>query len=179
MINFNVERTIVYTTSPMECYGHMIDGLVTFSKGEDGVVTNFNNVLETWGDGCLELFCTVGQYADFCARLLDAGLEMYDDCPGVYDYEVSFEFGGWFGTYILENVHAPSCSEAFDKLEELASKFFGQFEPKVCEACDGLGVILAVNRGFHQIQRCDACHAFESDSDAALHVFNKFVEANS
>lgn len=71
-----------------------------------------------------------GQYAERCNALFKTKFAANDyNAPGVYDYEVSCEFGEWFGRYILaNNGDAPTPSKAICKLEELADQFFKQAE---------------------------------------------------
>ena len=108
------------STGPITCAMHMTDGLLHLKP----------NLLEVWDKGCAELYEELGQYAEDCLELYehywDSGVY---GSPGVYDYEVSCEFGDWFGKYILENGgEAPSNKEAMDKLQTLALDFFKQAE---------------------------------------------------
>lgn len=96
----------------------------------DGLLHNKPNLLEVWDKGCSELYEELGQYAQLCNDLYERYCDSGNyDAPGVYDYEVSCEFGDWFGRYVLEHAgEAPAFSEAIDKLEELASVFFRNAE---------------------------------------------------
>lgn len=108
------------TTGAIQCAMHMTDGLIH----------NKPNLLEVWDKGCVELYEELGQYAERCNELFHTKFAANDyNAPGVYDYEVSCEFGEWFGRYILaNNGDAPTSSEAISKLEELADQFFKQAE---------------------------------------------------
>lgn len=85
------------------CAMHMTDGLVS-TNSMDGM----DAVLRIWGNGCVELFVELAKYAVEADKLFHATFDTRKDgCPGVYDYEVSYEFGAWFGKYILESGDAP------------------------------------------------------------------------
>ena len=46
-------------------------------------------------------------------------------------------------------------------------------ECATCQTCDGLGLLLSNNKeNIDEIQRCDECQIFTSDSDAQTIVFN-------
>lgn len=162
-----------------ECAMHMMDGMLTGSKNAEGRLVDLNELLEIWGDGCAELYVELGSYAHYCDSLFTAGMTKYGEMPGMFDYEVSCEFGWWFGSYIACNGHAPDEREALNKLDSLAKAFFSCYEqePSVCESCDGRGAILAFTRGAYSIQRCDSCKVFEDDSSAIRHVFEKFLKS--
>lgn len=96
----------------------------------DGLIHNKPNLLEVWDKGCLELFEELGQYAELCHKIYERYCNSGNyDAPGVYDYEVSCEFGDWFGRYILEHEgNAPDTITATYELESLAEYFFKRLE---------------------------------------------------
>lgn len=106
------------TSGPIQCAMHMTDGLI-FNKP---------NLLEVWDKGCSELYEELGQYAELCNEMFHIKFATNDyNAPGVYDYEVSCEFGDWFGKYILEHSGvAPTWTEAHEQLQHLVSEFFEQ-----------------------------------------------------
>jgi hypothetical protein len=87
-------------------------------------------LLQHWGKGCIELVDELTQFAPISQRLLEA--KDPQDFPGVYDYEVSEEFGAWFAKFILANkdAKAPSLDEGTAKLKELIDGFFKQGQAK-------------------------------------------------
>ena len=101
---------------------HLIDGLV--SKPND-----INKILKLWNQGCIELYWSLIPFAEECGKLFKEGHDANDGgVPGVFDYEVSCEFGSWYGQYILSVGGAPTLNEARAKRHELNSKFWAQFE---------------------------------------------------
>lgn len=102
------------------CAMHMVDGLIH----------NKPNLLEVWDEGCLELYQELGQYSQLCHNIYERYWSSGNyDAPGVYDYEVSCEFGDWFGNYILEHEgRAPDTIDATYELESLAEYFFKRLE---------------------------------------------------
>lgn len=103
-------------TGAVTCAMHIVDGLM---------IAHSDEILATWNQGCIELFQEVGQYAQLCHDLFEETYNKTQDAPGVYDYEVSYEFGAWFGL-MIRTEHAPSQIEADAKLRELAAKFWSQ-----------------------------------------------------
>lgn len=92
--------------------------------------TTYDKLLEKWDKGCLELHYELCQYATLSEQIIDIitrGDGGYD-FPGVYDYEVSEEFGRWFRIEILddEEGNAPDFEAAKAKLIDLACRFFAQ-----------------------------------------------------
>lgn len=119
MQNIKKEATMEGANGAVQCAMHMTDGLVS---GND-----LKQVLAVWDRGCIELFQELGQYADLCEQCYQEGYTKYGgDFPGVFDYEVSYEFGQWYGKTILEEGGAPSRIEAEAKLRELTVAFFTQ-----------------------------------------------------
>ena len=50
-------------------------------------------------------------------------------------------------------------------------------ECATCQTCDGLGLLLSNNKeNIDEIQRCDECQIFTSDSDAQKIVFNWYQQ---
>lgn len=76
-----------------------------------------------WAQGVFELGLELANYAIYSEeRLKELNPEDY---PGVYDYEVSMQFGKWFATEIIERCgKAPSDEECKVKLDELIAEFF-------------------------------------------------------
>ena len=113
------------TRGAIECAFHLADGLITYSRDASNQVQTVNEVLAAWDIGCVELYYQLGEYAELCHQLYEEGFAA-SDCgsPGVYDYEVSYEFGGWFGSYILAHTTAPSREDGVVELRRLAEVFW-------------------------------------------------------
>ena len=65
----------------------------------------YRRLSEHWGKGCFELHYELCQYATLSEQIIDVitrGDGGYD-FPGVYDYEVSEDFGLWFAEEILKD----------------------------------------------------------------------------
>ena len=61
--------------------------------------------------GYIETMEQLAAYAEFSERLVVA-LPSEQNWPGVYDYEVSSEFGDWWFTHVLENGEPPTPKSA-------------------------------------------------------------------
>lgn len=107
-------------SSTTECAMHMVDGLMHERADE---------ILQAWRQGCCELFIELGQYASLCEQLYQDGFSKYGgEFPGVFNYEVPAEFGGWFGNYLIEFGKEPPREVAEDTLCHLADQFWQQLE---------------------------------------------------
>lgn len=81
-----------------------------------------DEIREAWCQGELELMMELSEYAIMSEEILrDMNPEDY---PGVYDYEVSTNFGDWFGKYIVEHKGAPTTLIAEEKLRNLIKGWF-------------------------------------------------------
>ena len=101
--------------------GFFIEGLFVV-RGE---TSRQGFVLDIWNQGCYELVYEVTRYAEYCYELAEAGGKATGgEFPGVYDYEVSSEFGEWFGGYIVGHDQLPSSETCRIKLLNLAREFF-------------------------------------------------------
>jgi hypothetical protein len=92
---------------------------------EDACVTEVD-IYDKWGQGALELHHCLCGYAEGFVKMIDA-LDP-QDFPGVFDYEVSEVFGGWFGRHLIEQGSAPSVKEATHHMRYLVAKYFAQDE---------------------------------------------------
>ena len=95
----------------------------------------YSRLLDHWDKGCFELHYELCQYATLSEQIIDVitrGDGGYD-FPGVYDYEVSEDFGLWFAEEILkdEDGNAPDFEVAKAKLIALACRFFAQKDDEV------------------------------------------------
>jgi hypothetical protein len=113
------------TRGAIECAFHLADGLITCSKNDEGKVSTIDRVLAVWDKGCVELYYQLGEYAELCHQLYEEGYAACESgSPGVYDYEVSYVFGGWFGSYVLAHTTAPSREDGETELRRLAEEFW-------------------------------------------------------
>ncbi len=88
---------------------------------------DMNAVLAHWDGGHLELVSRLSNYAPLCSRMIQTGLAIVGDLPGVSDYEIAEPFGAWFGEQVLaapEALTDPSPAACADKLRELTLEFF-------------------------------------------------------
>lgn len=99
---------------------HLIDGLVSSN--------DMKEVLQNWNQGCSELYQSLIPYAEKCHQLFEQGYEAHEECPGVFDYEVSCEFGAWFGAQIIDTGTAPTPSEAEAQLQQINNDFWQQLD---------------------------------------------------
>lgn len=100
---------------------HIVDGLV--------YDTNPGDITEAWGEGgAIELYDHLTQYAEYCAEIARKGYEEHGDFPGVFDYEVSSAFGGWFGRTALKLKDLPSDEAAKAEIDRLAKEFWASKE---------------------------------------------------
>lgn len=113
------------SSGALYCAMHMVDGLMLSGRGE----SRHALILDIWDKGCVELYVALGSYAELCDQLFIQGYEKHNhEAPGVFDYEVSCEFGGWFGDHIVDTGAAPTHVECVDKLEELNAQFWKQMD---------------------------------------------------
>ena len=106
--------------------------VVGMSSNDDDL---YDRLLNHWGKGCFELHYELCQYATLSEQIIEVitrGDGGYD-FPGVYDYEVSKEFGRWFRIELLsdEEGNAPDFEAAKAKLIDLACRFFAQRDEAV------------------------------------------------
>jgi hypothetical protein len=106
--------------------GFFMEGLHDARPGHN-VKPNYDVLIETWGQGCIELVDALVRYVPLATRLCEAAAIASDgNYPGVFDYEVSSAFGKWFGEYILEYGVEPSQINAHTWLITHIGAFFAQ-----------------------------------------------------
>lgn len=92
----------------------------------------YEQAINAYGQGCLEMVTEMVEYAPFSDALCEAMSKTLDNSfPGVYDYEVSVPFGREFGTYLIKNHHVMSVEEGRSFLTKLITDFFLQGAVKV------------------------------------------------
>ena len=88
---------------------------------------NYDILIDTWGQGCIELVDTLVSYVPLTTTLQEAAAMACDgNYPGVFDYEVSSAFGKWFGEHILAHGIEPSQIHAHNWLITHIGAFFAQ-----------------------------------------------------
>ena len=90
---------------------------------------DYDLVLETWNDGCIELVSKLVDYAPFLVSLIEIAVNACAnnlDFPGVLAYEVSSPFGNWIGEQIIETGEFPSDASCKKWLAAELIRFFGQ-----------------------------------------------------
>ena len=97
------------------------------ARPDHNVKPNYDVLIETWGQGCIELVDALVSYVPLATRLCDAGAVASEGMyPGVFDYEVSSCFGKWFGEHILETGEEPSKAYCNTWLAIHITEFFSQ-----------------------------------------------------
>ena len=97
------------------------------ARPASNVKQNYDVLIETWGQGCIELVDALVSYVPFTSHLCEAAAIACDgNYPGVFDYEVSSSFGKWFGEHILETGEEPSKVNAQTWLISEVGAFFTQ-----------------------------------------------------
>ena len=115
----------------------------------DGVRSAGREIFQHWqdnvGQGGLELYQCVGEYAQISAQLYLACVEFEN--PGIYPYEVDEEFGHHLAQLILNGEEACMDMEELKpaliaKLKELATAFYasGEHGAETAAAIAGVAV---------------------------------------
>jgi hypothetical protein len=106
--------------------GFFMEGLHD-ARPDHNVKPNYDVLIETWGQGCIELVDTLVSYVPLTTSLQEAAnIACEGNYSGVFDYEVSSGFGKWFGEYILEHGVEPSKINAHTWLIIHIGAFFAQ-----------------------------------------------------
>jgi len=84
--------------------------------------------LSAWDKGYIEMVDELVSYVPFVNKLIDRSQEIVaNNFPGVFDYEVSVQFGKWFGDHITKsNGETPSRQDAEKWLTGEVIAFFSQ-----------------------------------------------------
>jgi len=122
------------------------------ARPSHNVKPNYDVLIETWGKGCIELVDALVSYVPITTQLCEAAALACDgNYPGVFDYEVSSQFGKWFGEHILETGDEPSQSNAHTWLIIHIGEFFAQ---GVTEQ-QAEHIKVAINKSFTQAMNSD------------------------
>jgi len=102
---------------------HMTVGLIQPHKGYN-FHDAYSDHIQGGVGGFTGLLSELQQYAEESERLLVE--RDPEDFPGVYDYEVSEEFGAWFGRYMAEHGEVPPSKVGKAHLASMIVAFFNQ-----------------------------------------------------
>lgn len=124
---------------------------------------NFSVLLEKWDKGCFELIDAAVAYAPVIEqeRLNCFILGDFEVAGGMFDYEVSEEFGQWFGEHVLVDGNEPSQFDAHTKIKALVNEWAHGTLPKqelpaqkrmteqeIVDGCERMARSLASSDGF-------------------------------
>ena len=107
--------------------GFFMEGLHD-ARPEKRLAPSYDQLIEIWDKGCIELVDAVVSYVPFTIKLCETAATACDgNYPGVFDYEVSSAFGKWFGEYIFAHGgDEPPKIEAHAWLVKEIGDFFTQ-----------------------------------------------------
>ena len=108
----------------------MMEGFM--GEGED-----YNDVIEVWDQGAVELLQELTQYAPFIQELYEAEYDKHHrNTPGMYTYEVVSPFGKWFYDFIMTDatlkqntdtgIYAPNREVCEAWIRNKTEEFFAQ-----------------------------------------------------
>lgn len=80
--------------------------------------------------GLIELVDAVMEWAPHIVALRDAADTVGAEYPGVFEYEVSLEFGAWLGGSITDDCDLPDRPHAMSILVDLVESFFRLHEDR-------------------------------------------------
>lgn len=86
----------------------------------------YNAMLEKWGQGCIELVADLMRYVPVLHAAMLAADNAGAEYAGVFDYEVSADFGGWCGNRVLQTGALPPHNECVGYISGSARRFFQQ-----------------------------------------------------
>lgn len=102
---------------------NMLDGMGV--SGNTAKWKAMHDSIEDYGMGFVELTQWLADMGYYSTAKLQAGNPQ--NFPGVYDYEVSYEFGAWVYDELTQR-GMPGKIPAYAKIDELAEAFFAKDE---------------------------------------------------
>jgi hypothetical protein len=99
---------------------------------------DYDKVILTWGNGCIELVSEIVAYASHLHCLVGAAEKARNDStnyPGVIEYEVCAPFGRWIGKYVIAHGTMPAKRDCYTWLASSVIEFFNQCEVADQAAC--------------------------------------------
>lgn len=97
---------------------------------------NYEQILEAWDNGCVELVAEVVAFAPVLVQLVHATARS-NDHPGVLPYEVCNPFGHWIGSHVIEHGAIPPKDECRTWLSRAVAEFFDQGHGKIARQAVG------------------------------------------
>lgn len=85
---------------------------------------DLDKVYKAYGQGMIELVDAAMAWVPHIDALRAAAEAVYDEYPGVFEYEVSLEFGDWLGDSIIDGGGLPEDGHAMEILIDLIESFF-------------------------------------------------------
>ena len=107
------------------CSMHIVDGFKDSFHEQHG---KLDPILQKNNLGRLEFIEHLSNFAPYCSDKFRTNYDKYQDCPGVFDYEVSAAFGGWFADELITTRVLPSHEECLAKIDSLSESFWKDFE---------------------------------------------------
>ena len=92
---------------------------------------DYDAVIRSWDQGCIELVSEIVVFARLLVRLVDAAVLAHNDSfgvPGVFAYEVCNPFGQWIADHVIDKSEMPSEQECAHWLATEVIAFFSQGE---------------------------------------------------
>ena len=92
---------------------------------------DYDAVIRSWDQGCIELVSEIVMFAWLLVRLVDAAVLARNDSfgfPGVLAYEVCNPFGQWIADHVIDKSEMPSEQECAHWLATEVIAFFSQGE---------------------------------------------------
>jgi hypothetical protein len=94
------------------------------SAGMHRDVKQLDQAKDLLGTGCFELVTTGVEWTEFVDMMYRVGGMITGDHPGVFDYEVTEEFGFWYVDEVLATEKVPTVEACRAKLTALGMAFF-------------------------------------------------------
>lgn len=114
----------------MTTCAHLMFGMIDPTRG----MYTISEILAHWDNGCIELTEQLMAYAQPACDMAEAAVLVAGyDFAGVFAYDVSEEFGSWWGMEVL-NTHGPGVVPArevcMQRLRVLVADFFSDDTPE-------------------------------------------------
>ena len=94
-----------------------------------GAQKNFTDTCENYGGGCFELVSMMCDHAPYISALEAVVHEAGFKHHGVFDYEVTEEFGRWYAEYVDMHLKTPGDLLCSNEIRRLIREFFCQGKP--------------------------------------------------
>ena len=105
---------------------HVVNGMFIM----DGIreVAGVQELLAHFGDSVdwVELVSEIAEFSTYLEEKYEECNSTTDGLPGVFDYEVTIEFGKWIALEIIEGRDLPSKALGQAEIDRLVKVFMGQ-----------------------------------------------------